>query len=231
MRIGATVSSALAGALALTGLLAIPGSAQAALQTLTVELNDYDFITPNGQDLAQFKAQDVATGGVNVTVTLNPTGLPNGPYYFASTGGGHVTVAFNLDTTITAADITFGTNAGNTFSFETSQSPPPGRLGTYDFGLQGSNFNGTNSHFTGPLTFHIAGVTVADFTQNVAGYFAAADFGVNAGASTGEAGGKIGTIVGTPEPSTWVMLLLGFAGLGFAGYRKAHSARTALSAA
>ena len=24
---------------------------------------------------------------------------------------------------------------------------------------------------------------------------------------------------GTPEPSTWVMMLVGFAGLGFAGYR------------
>ena len=34
-----------------------------------------------------------------------------------------------------------------------------------------------------------------------------------------------------PEPSTWAMMLLGFAGLGFAGYRKARSARTALSAA
>jgi PEP-CTERM motif len=26
---------------------------------------------------------------------------------------------------------------------------------------------------------------------------------------------------GTPEPSTWAMMLLGFAGLGFAGYRRA----------
>ena len=123
MKIHAPATSALAGALAFMGALAIPSGAQAALQTLTVELNNYDFITPNGQDLAQFKAQDVATGGVNVTVTLNPTGLPNGPYYFASTGN-HVTVAFNLDTTITAADITFGANAGNTFNFVTNQSPP-----------------------------------------------------------------------------------------------------------
>jgi hypothetical protein len=230
MKISAPATSALAGALAFMGALAIPSGAQAALQTLTVELNDYDFITPNGQDLAQFKAQDVATGGVDVTVTLNPTGLPNGPYYFASTGN-HVTVAFNLDTTITAADITFGANAGNTFNFVTNQSPPPGRLGTYDFGLQGSNFNGTNSHFTGPLTFHIDDVTVADFTQNDAGYFAAADFGVLGGDFTGEAGGKVGTIVGTPEPSTWALMLLGFAGLGFAGYRKAKTARTIFSAA
>ena len=34
-----------------------------------------------------------------------------------------------------------------------------------------------------------------------------------------------------PEPSTWAMMLLGFAGLGFAGYRKARGARAALSAA
>ena len=27
-----------------------------------------------------------------------------------------------------------------------------------------------------------------------------------------------------PEPSTWAMMLLGFAGLGFAGYRKTRKA-------
>ena len=30
-----------------------------------------------------------------------------------------------------------------------------------------------------------------------------------------------------PEPSTWAMMLLGFAGLGFAGYRHARKARFA----
>ena len=35
---------------------------------------------------------------------------------------------------------------------------------------------------------------------------------------------------GTPEASTWAMMLLGFAGLGFAGYRKARAVK-ALSAA
>ena len=33
-----------------------------------------------------------------------------------------------------------------------------------------------------------------------------------------------------PETSTWAMLLLGFAGLGFAGYRRAKAGRTALAA-
>ena len=41
-------------------------------------------------------------------------------------------------------------------------------------------------------------------------------------------GGSLGTFT-VPEPSTWAMMLVGFAGLGYAGYRK-PKARTALSA-
>ncbi len=36
---------------------------------------------------------------------------------------------------------------------------------------------------------------------------------------------------GVPEPPTWAMILLGFAGLGYAGYRWTRSGQTALSAA
>jgi PEP-CTERM motif len=38
------------------------------------------------------------------------------------------------------------------------------------------------------------------------------------------------TVGSVPEPSTWAMMALGFAGLGFVGYRKAKVARTALAA-
>ena len=38
-------------------------------------------------------------------------------------------------------------------------------------------------------------------------------------------------IAAVPEPSTWALLLVGFAGLGFAGCRKASSERTAGCAA
>jgi PEP-CTERM motif len=38
-------------------------------------------------------------------------------------------------------------------------------------------------------------------------------------------------VIGTPEPSTWAMMLLGFAGIGFVGYRKAKTRRTEPSAA
>jgi hypothetical protein len=40
----------------------------------------------------------------------------------------------------------------------------------------------------------------------------------------------IGTYSAVPEASTWAMMLLGFAGLGFAGYRKTKSGLSAISA-
>jgi hypothetical protein len=33
-----------------------------------------------------------------------------------------------------------------------------------------------------------------------------------------------GVAASTPEPSTWAMMILGFAGLGFAGYRASRKA-------
>jgi hypothetical protein len=37
--------------------------------------------------------------------------------------------------------------------------------------------------------------------------------------------------MGTPEPATWAMMLLGFAGMGLVGYRRAADARIAAAAA
>jgi len=96
---------------------------------------------------------DVA-GGVDVTFSLL-----NGSQFWASTGGPHITIAFNLDTTIVAGDVTI-------------LSPTPTPTGM-----------------------------------------------------TGEVGGDTSTLVSTPEPSTWAMMIIGFIGLGYAGFRKAKSAR------
>jgi uncharacterized protein (TIGR03118 family) len=43
----------------------------------------------------------------------------------------------------------------------------------------------------------------------------------------GESDGLFGSLSAAPEPSTWTMLLLGFAGLSFAGYRHSAKARRA----
>jgi hypothetical protein len=39
------------------------------------------------------------------------------------------------------------------------------------------------------------------------------------------------SLTAVPEPATWAMLVLGFAGLGFAGYRRAKKNAAALPAA
>jgi hypothetical protein len=50
-------------------------------------------------------------------------------------------------------------------------------------------------------------------------------FGAANSARSDEATGfaLLGTQLSVPEPSTWTMLLLGFAGLGYAGYRRTKS--------
>jgi PEP-CTERM motif len=228
MKLGLAAGMALAGALAIGGVAVTP--AQAALQNLTVDLDVYDTsaVDPTpGLILGVMTVQDLVGGGVSVDFALDPLAT-----LFASTGGGHITVGFNLDTAITAVTITSPTGAGApTFTFQSPDNGvpgPSGGFGNFSAGLQG-NWNGTSDHFAGPIDFTIAGVSVSDFEANTKGFFAVAD--VLGSKGTGEVGGNMGTIVGTPEPSTWAMMLIGFAGLGFAGYRKAHSARTALPAA
>jgi hypothetical protein len=231
MRIGVLASSALAGALALAGVLAIPGSAQAA--TVAINLNVYDTTavdsTP-GQTLGIVTIQDLLGGGVSVDFALSSPATA-----FASTGGGHITAGFNLDKSITAADVTVTTLAPPTFMFTAPVNGVPGPSGGFgDFtaGLQG-NWKGTSNNFAGPIDFTIAGVSVSDFVANSNGFFAVAD--ILGPLGTGEVGGMIETTItqhsSVPEPSTWAMLLIGFAGLGFAGYRKAKTPRTAFTAA
>lgn len=224
-KLGVAASSALVGALAIAGMAVTP--AEAALQTLTVDINDYASAVDStpGQTLAILTVQDLLGGGVSVDFSLDQA------TFFASTGGPHITLGFNLNTTITAGDLTITSPTGvgaPTFTFTAPTGTLQPGFGSLTAGLTG-NWSGTSNHFAGPIDFDIAGVSVSNFVANSKGFFAVVDgLGPN---GTGEIGGNMGTIgttrtVGTPEPSTWAMLLIGFAGLGFAGYRKAKTART-----
>ena len=75
--------------------LAFAGSAHAS--TLTVNMNDYDpaVDTTAGQTLATMTVKDTTLtgGGKAVSVDVSLTSLAKN---FASTGGGHITFAFNL---------------------------------------------------------------------------------------------------------------------------------------
>jgi hypothetical protein len=63
------------------------------------------------------------------------------------------------------------------------------------------------------IGFYITGGTAVNIYHDVPGYYEQASDG-------GFGGPGIFTLTAVPEPSTWAMMLLGFAGLGFAGYRR-----------
>jgi hypothetical protein len=52
-------------------------------------------------------------------------------------------------------------------------------------------------------------------------------FAINFTAASQSFGGSAQLTTGVPEPSTWAMMLIGFAGLGYAGYRRATMPRAA----
>ena len=74
---------------------------------------------------------------------------------------------------------------------------------------------GTNTHTDMMYTMESLTFTAgATNTLSFASQDSASDFGPVIG----------GVSIAIPEPATWAMMLLGFAGLGFAGYRKARPA-------
>jgi len=202
---------AIAGFAALVGLMGV-----ARADTLTIDMDEYaSTVDPTpGVVLAAMTVKDLlGGGGVSVEVTLE-----NAAQYFAATGGPHITLAFNVDKTITYSDFTFTGPSKSKFDVVTNTDGGP-TFGTFTDGIQGT-WNGTSNHFAGPITFTIKGLTVGDFGANTKNYWAIADvLGPKPNGQTGEIGGHVGAITSVPEPSTWAMMLAGFAGLGFAGYR------------
>jgi hypothetical protein len=76
----------------------------------------------------------------------------------------------------------------------------------------------TITTFSFDMTGVGGGLTLSDIIGNGGIYFATDIIGANG--NTGNVGANSFTTTGAvPEPSTWAMLLMGFAGLGFAGYR------------
>jgi hypothetical protein len=72
------------------------------------------------------------------------------------------------------------------------------------------------------LTLNAPGATSATF--NAIGSLSVvkdqSDFAGSAGSADSSILGNAFSVTAVPEPSTWAMLLLGFAGLGYAGYRR-----------
>jgi hypothetical protein len=197
-------------------------SGVARADVLTIDMNQYGVsvdTTPN-QTLAVLTVTDIV-GGVSVDLSL--TSLSS---FIASTGGPHITLAFNVDKTLNYNEFTFTDAPKSDFTFETAFNAGS-TFGTFTDGIDGT-WSGTSNDLTGPIDFTITltGLTTGDFGSNAKNYWAIAD--VFGPAGTGEIGGKVGMIgPSIPEASTWAMMAVGFAGLGFAGYRRTGGVRLA----
>ena len=110
--------------------LCMATGAQASLQTLTVDFNQYanPVDTTPGEVLATMTVKDLATGGVSVDVTLDDA------TYFASTGGPHITFAFNVGKVISFNDFTFSNPLKSNFSFVLNKNAGS-TFGTFTDGL------------------------------------------------------------------------------------------------
>ncbi len=235
---------ALAAALALTGVVAIPGSAQATL---------HGFCST---------AAPCTDNGTNTPTSVNP------PDFGFSAGGHSATGDLMIDILVpdtVANPVTTFTISGSligasTFTASLFSATPwtAGQLDAY-LGISASPTNPIGAYLPSTQTFQPTAtgffVYAADLgTQTLPSNSGASNSDLltlnngllqgsyvlafldssNATANSGaifETGSPGSTRSAVPEPSTWAMMLLGFAGLGFAGYRKARSARIAFSAA
>jgi PEP-CTERM motif len=99
----------------------------------------------------------------------------------------------------------------------------------YNYNVIYNDINTVPSSIIGPFTYHVAAGDTAYGLVSVYTY----NYNTNSSdldtyAELSPAGMTVGPAI--PEPSTWAMMLLGFAGLGYAGYRRAKAGHATLVA-
>jgi hypothetical protein len=136
------------------------------------------------------------------------------------------------------------TVGGNYFGYDLGEND--GGLGTYSRQLHQSlntgggvtqNLSNDISNNTGTLPSSITTpfVYAVSFGDTASGYFSFSgptSETIHANLATLAISNHIRAVESAvPEPSTWAMMLLGFAGVGFIGYRRSRKSTMALSAA
>jgi hypothetical protein len=228
MKFRATATSALAGALALAGVSITASSASATTVCLGGDVGSPSCTASDESMIFLDSASGVMTGTGNIG---SQTGLP--------------AVQFTSDSSLDFA---------NGFATITPSAKGKSSFGDLEFTIPGHTFTDLvfdlqmfNADTTDLTIEAIDGNTLVQ-TFNLTGLKHDADLSFILVATGGplteislfsDSGIKeakhfeVSGVGGVPEPSTWAMVLLGFAGLGYAAYRKTHSASapTALSAA
>jgi hypothetical protein len=188
------------------------------------------FVSPNPADIPGWTHTGTVGDGLLWAIGYNDGGgsvtVTGDGKQFVTLGGGYLTSGSAAWTT-TITDLTIGTTYDLNFkiAFEGGDTPLSQQVMTVGFDSGSSTgpsnfvapanpFNYWNIWLPETKTFvATATSTVVDFS--VADQIN--DMGLDAVSVTGPT---------VPEPSTWTMMLLGFAGLGYAGYRRARRAAT-----
>jgi hypothetical protein len=167
--------------------------------------------------------------GPNYGITFGPDSLA---VIDSSSGGsgntgndpsGH-TVAFFLSGPGDVMDVAGGFTTGFSFYYAAGQ---PGSVSVY------SGLDGTGT-LLATLSLSTTSNVYYDWASSGVSFGGTAESAIFSGTANFIAFDNItlgsATPGGAPEPSTWAMMLLGFAGLGFAGYRRARTSATHFAA-
>jgi PEP-CTERM motif len=137
---------------------------------------------------------------------------------FNFNGNGHTTFSFSATPTLTAAAFSI-TTAGYAAVIPNANQDG---FGDFKYGVN-HTANGTSSS---DLIFSVAGLNFSDFIKSTNGnpnvFFAIDVLGPNGKTGLiGDSDLSINPVIApVPEASTWAMMLLGFAGVGFVAYRR-----------
>jgi hypothetical protein len=214
-----------------TGLawLALTGAAGAVTVTVTPgpanptyfdgqTIGSSDFTTAGGDTWSLVSGSGGVAQGTTPGISAAPFGETTP--YFAVEGGGTEQVVFG------AARTSISIYWGSIDASETG-TPSAGNVNGFSITVDGYTLTGSDlvalygAHGDGSHTDPLANEWV---TISGLGSFTTAEFTSTKNAFEFSLGSAV------PEPSTWAMMMLGFAGLGYAAFRRNSKGQTAISA-
>lgn len=137
-------------------------------------------------------------------------------YQFHGGDNGLISLVFDATGISSVTPSPISSNTGATFTWASGSFHEDG-FGTFNNEVDATNVGCTSGNQCGStMQFTLHGTNIAWQTSSDGDPSVVFAADVTNGRQTGAIGGVVAAV---PEPSTWAMMLLGFFGLGFLGYR------------